>query len=205
VQPGDPDPLPNTASVTCTVDGFGNVIGPVDASHSVNLFQPSVVVDKSGPDIALVGQTITYSFTITNTSSGDTPTLLLVSVSDNVLGDLTGVAAAAGCGALNPGAVCGFSFNYTIPSVVPSPLVNVVTVHYNPDGFPNDITDSDDHSLLVPQEGCTPGFWQGGLALPYGIRPTILTGRPMAARVRTRSSTPRCSTTSSRLTHRPPV
>ena len=38
------------------------------------------------------------------------------------------------------------------------------TVLYNPAGFHNQITDSDDHSLTIIEilAGCTPGFWQGG-------------------------------------------
>ena len=46
----------------------------------------------------------------------------------------------------------------------PNPLVNVVTVHYNPDGFPNDITATATDSVTVNPppggEGCTPGFWK---------------------------------------------
>ena len=45
----------------------------------------------------------------------------------------------------------------------PNPLVNTVTVRYNPAGFPNVITDTDDHSTSVTpvgNDGCTPGFWK---------------------------------------------
>ena len=45
----------------------------------------------------------------------------------------------------------------------PNPLVNTVTVHYNPVGFPNDITDSASASVVVETaggQGCTPGFWK---------------------------------------------
>ena len=46
----------------------------------------------------------------------------------------------------------------------PNPLVNMVTVHYNPDGFPNDITATATDSVTVNPppggEGCTPGFWK---------------------------------------------
>jgi hypothetical protein len=44
---------------------------------------------------------------------------------------------------------------YTIPTILedapipPSPLNNTVTVLYHPVGFPNDITDTDDHSVTV--------------------------------------------------------
>ncbi|HEX2382010.1 MAG TPA: hypothetical protein VHI95_05210, partial [Acidimicrobiales bacterium] len=45
----------------------------------------------------------------------------------------------------------------------PSPLANTVTVHYNPVGFPNDITASATDSVTITPpggEGCTPGFWK---------------------------------------------
>ncbi len=162
VQEGDPDPLTNTASVTCSVDGFPNVLGPISDSHTTELFQPAVEVIKTGPDIAIIGETVTYNFTINNLSSSDSPDLILVSVVDNVLGDLTTTALLNGCGTLAFGGSCNFTFDYIIQATDPSPLVNVVTVHYNPDGFPNDIMDDDDHSLEIPNQGCTPGFWQGG-------------------------------------------
>jgi uncharacterized repeat protein (TIGR01451 family) len=162
VQPGDPDPLVNTVSLTCSVTGFPNVLGPITASHSTNLFQPAVEVIKSGPATAASGSTITYNFTINNLSSADSPNLILDSVTDTVLGDLTATASANGCGTLASGGSCSFTYAYTIQATDPNPLVNVVTVHYHPDGFPNDVADSDDHSLTIPNEGCTPGFWQGG-------------------------------------------
>jgi uncharacterized repeat protein (TIGR01451 family) len=162
VEAGDPDPLVNTASVTCTVDGFTNVLGPLTDDHSTNLFQPDIEVVKTGPASATVGDTVTYDFTINNLSSSDSPNLILDSVTDTVLGDLTTTATAAGCDTLGDGGTCNFTFDYTILGTDPNPLVNVVTVHYHPDGFPNDITDDDDHSLeIIPAgEGCTPGWWK---------------------------------------------
>jgi len=163
VQVGDPDPLLNTASVTCTVVGFTNVLGPLTEGHSVDLFQPAVTIDKTGPTEASVGELVTYSFTITNTSSADSPDLILASVLDTVIGDITADATAGGCGTLAPAGVCNFTADYTIQGTDPTPLVNVVTALYHPEGFPNDVTATDDHSLeIVGGEGCTPGFWQGG-------------------------------------------
>ena len=75
------------------------------------------------------------------------------------------------------GGSCSFTADYTLQSTDPNPLVNVVTVHFNPDGFPNDITDDDSHSLeiLTSQggsfNGCTPGFWQGGAGAPLWDEP----------------------------------
>jgi hypothetical protein len=140
--------------VTCTVDDFGNVIGPVSDTHPTNLFQPSVDVVKSGPDEAQLGETITYTFTITNDGSNDSPDLILESFMDvgdgwAGLGDLTADATAAGCGILAPGASCNFTVDYTIQWGDPNPLENTVTVQYHPDGFPNDIDDFDDHLVRL--------------------------------------------------------
>ena len=187
VQPGDPDPLVNTATADCTVlGGFGNVLDTVQDSHSVNLFQPSVEVIKTGPATAIVGQTITYNFTINNTSSADSPNLVLDSITDTILGDLTGAQSPPACDTLaTPGGSCSFGVNYTVQQSDPDPLVNVVTVHYHPAGFPNDITDTDDHSLEVERElaqlahtqtTCEEFITQTGDAVPplteltYGLR-----------------------------------
>ncbi len=161
VQEGDADPLLNTASVTCTVGGgFGNVLD-ADEGHSTNLFVPGVEVIKDGPATGFVGGLVTYDFTINNTSSSDAPDLILESVLDTVIGDITADAIAGGCATLaTPGGSCNFSVGYIIQASDPNPLTNVVTVLYHPEGFPNDVTDDDDHTLTIPNEGCTPGFWK---------------------------------------------
>ena len=166
VQPGDPDPLVNTVTLTCSVSDSPLVLQASD-SHTTELFQPAVEVVKSGPDAAAPGDTVSYSFTVNNLSSEDAPDLVLNSVTDSVLGDLTSIASLSGCAALPAGGSCSFTADYTLLSTDPNPLVNVVTVHYNPDGFPNDIFDDDSHSLTISSQGgsfngCTPGFWQGG-------------------------------------------
>ena len=172
------DPFVNTASVDCTVDGFPNKLDTQTASHEVNLFQPSVLVEKTGPAEAFEGDTITYDYTITNTSSADSPDLILETVIDDVVGDLTAVATANGCATLAPvapGSSCSFSATYTIPAGTPSPLVNTVVVDYHPDKFENEIKDDDDHSVIIkpPEkfEGCTPGFWKNHLQAWVGFSP----------------------------------
>ena len=158
---GAADPFVNTVTVEYDHAAPSPTANVTDTdSHSTNLFQPSVQVVKDGPAEAEVGDTIIYTFTITNTSSADSPNLILDSITDTVLGDLADEAPAA-CDTLASGASCTFTVNYTIPMGTTSPLVNVVTVHYHPQGFPNDITDSDDHSVIVRgAEGCTPGYWK---------------------------------------------
>jgi len=162
---GDPDPLLNTATVTVSPVGFPNVLTASDG-HSVNLFQPGVSITKTGPTDGKCGDQITYHITITNTSSLDSPNLILVSINDTLLGDLSAAATSAGLDVLtsNPSESGSFDVLYTIPAGFSGVLNNTVTVHYNPVGFTNDITASDNHSINVTcGEGCTPGFWQGGL------------------------------------------
>ena len=103
---------------------------------------------KTGPDEAYVGEVITYTFIINNLSSGDSPDLILDGVTDTVLGDLTAAAVTASGDRIASGGSVTFTATLTITGD-PNPLVNVVTVHYHPDGFPNDVTDNDPHEVVV--------------------------------------------------------
>ena len=47
------------------------------------------------------------------------------------------------------GDTCTIETTYTVTTNDPDPLTNTVTVHYNPVGFPNDITDSDSESIDI--------------------------------------------------------
>jgi hypothetical protein len=153
VQEGDPDPLPNTASATCSPIGFPNVLEAV-ASHEVELFQPSVAIDKSANcELGVaVGADITYSYTISNTSSVDSPALNLASIVDDKLGDLSADAALAGCDALAAGASCNFDKVVSTSGGLPGTLTNTVDVLYNPAGFTNQVTasDSQDCEIVLP-------------------------------------------------------
>jgi len=150
IQPGDSDPLINTFSAHYNPVGWVTDV-TASASHTTNLFQPSVAVDKSGPALAKVGDSVTYSFTITNTSSADSPALNLASVSDTIIGSLMAEATAAGCASLAPATSCNFTKARTVLAGDPDPLVNTVSVLYHPQGFPNDIAASDSHSLNLFQ------------------------------------------------------
>jgi uncharacterized repeat protein (TIGR01451 family) len=154
VQAGDPDPLVNTASVSCSPQGFPNVLSASD-NWTVNLFQPKVTIEKGGDTLSKVGDTVTYTFTISNGSSSDSPDLKLDSISDTVLGDLVAEATAAGCDNLAPGAGCNFTVDRTVLGTDPDPLPNTVTVHYHPVGFTNDITDDDGHEVNLFQPSIT--------------------------------------------------
>src|SRR5262249_43068252 len=125
VQPGDPDPLPNTVTAIFNdaQDLSGDQVTDSD-SHSVNLFQPSLHVVKSGDTLSKIGDSVDYTITVTNTSSSDSPDLVNVNVTDDVLGNLVlnGVAQAGvtlsgdtgGDGRMDPGEVWTITTSRTV-------------------------------------------------------------------------------------------
>ncbi|MEA3338272.1 MAG: hypothetical protein U9R25_20475, partial [Chloroflexota bacterium] len=152
------DPYVNTASATCTYVDSTTEVASASDGHSIDLFQPSVEVIKEGDTLSKIGDEVTYDYTINNTSSADSPSLNLVSVLDTGdnnggagLGNLTAAASAAGCDILASGGSCNFSVSYTVLEGDDDPLDNRVDVLYNPDGFPNPITDWDDHTVQLFQ------------------------------------------------------
>jgi len=91
----------------------------------------------------MIGSTVTYTYTIKNNSSADSPKLVLEAINDNVLGDLSSYAPAN----LIPGEEVTFTADYRV--TVAGTLTNVVTATYGVEGFPNKLVGSDDHTLFV--------------------------------------------------------
>jgi len=154
---GDADPLLNTVDVTAnSASDFTGAEATGSASASVNLFQPSIEVTKDGDVIeAIVGDTVTYTVTIENTGSADSPDLIFDLIDDSLQGDLTDAANvdSSDCGAsLAAGDTCTIVYSRTVLDTDPTPLVNVVSVESHPDGFPNDIDDADDHEVVIAEE-----------------------------------------------------
>ncbi|WP_341502586.1 hypothetical protein [Gallaecimonas sp. GXIMD4217] len=156
---GDPDPVVNTAEVSCSPIGFANVLTDSDG-HSVNLFQPSITVDKSNDCDPItgvfIGQNITYSYLITNTSSADTPALNVLSIIDSDdfsglpwpgLGDLTGVEAS--CASLASGASCSFNVVQSTSGLAQGSYGNKVVATYQVDGWPNQAMAMDNDTCPV--------------------------------------------------------
>jgi len=84
VSASDPDPLPNTATVTGTAPDGRNT-SDTD-SHVVDIIHPAIrIVKTARPDSVGPGETVTYTYRVTNT--GDV-TLFDVKVTDNKLGDI---------------------------------------------------------------------------------------------------------------------
>jgi uncharacterized repeat protein (TIGR01451 family) len=127
----------------------GEIITCTFTSHTVELFQPSINVTKTGPDYSSVGDVVTYMVSISNTSSEDTPNLSLVSFSDSLVAGLT---PPAGCDDLGYQGTCSVEYTYTVQpgddsGEVGAQLVNTAIVVYSPDGFPNELDASDSHSV----------------------------------------------------------
>jgi hypothetical protein len=139
VQVGDPDPLLNTATITCDVVGFDNVVENSDG-HSVDLITPSIDVTKTGPATAKVGDEITYTIGFTDTSVGHT--LGVCSGNDPLLGGDLGVFTAG----------VPRNFLYTVQVGDPDPLLNTATITCDVEGFDNAASGSDGHSvdLITP-------------------------------------------------------
>jgi uncharacterized repeat protein (TIGR01451 family) len=154
VRADDPDPLPNTVTAVFSgnADGSGGVLDGSDY-HEVNLFQPGILVTKSGDvHTAQIGDDITYQVTIENTSSADSPALVFDLIDDTLQGDLTLAAnyQSSTCGAsLAAGGTCTITYVRAIQTGDPSPIVNWVYVESHPDGFPNDIDGQDSHSVTL--------------------------------------------------------
>ena len=152
VAAGDPDPLVNTVTADYTA---GIQTAHAEASATTNLFQPAVDVTKTcGPNPTQVGMPELCQIVITNTSSSDAPGLVNGTIADSLTGNLldpanTAIVNSTCTASLASGASCTINTRRTVLASDPNPLVNTVTVHYNPQGFPNDITDSASASVAV--------------------------------------------------------
>jgi len=132
VKVDDPRPLPNTATITCDVTGSASDVSDFD-NHSVTVIDPSINVTKTGPDTAKVGDEITYTIGFTDTGTG---TLGECTGSDTLLGDL-GVF------------VDGVTRDFLRTALVtdPNPLPNTATITCDVEGFDNQASGSDGHSV----------------------------------------------------------
>ena len=153
------DPYENTVTVVYRdrIEAgvpYGAIV-TATASHTVELFQPAFEVAKTGDPLSKVGDEVTYTFTVTNLSSGDAPVLELVSMDDTLLGDLEAVAVAAGCGSLGFEDSCTFDVARFVLGADADPLTNTVTVVMSPAEFPNLLTETASHTVELFQPAYT--------------------------------------------------
>ena len=82
---GDPDPLINTATVT-TSRSASRTRSATTATRSTNLFQPSVDDRQDRRHADKIGDPVNYTIRLSNTSSADSPNLVLDSVTTAAAG-----------------------------------------------------------------------------------------------------------------------
>jgi uncharacterized repeat protein (TIGR01451 family) len=165
IEEDDHDPIvTNTFASFSTSATFGKqVVTAVEDGDdlSVNLFQPSVDVEKTADTtLSTAGNVVNYTIVITNTSSPDSPDLVNGTVDDSLLGNLLDpsnqyVESSTCSDTLPTGSSCTILASYEVPEPQdpndpPASLVNTVDVLYNPaGGFPNEIVDSDSHVVYL--------------------------------------------------------
>ena len=125
---GAADPFVNTASVTCSPAGFPNIYTDT-ASHSINLFQPSITFTKTGDTLSKIGDPVNYVITLNNTSSADTPDLVCT-ITDLPIGVNKSVTLPSGESDVT-------NVTFTIPPGASDPYINTASVSCSPTGFPN--------------------------------------------------------------------
>ncbi len=134
----DPDPLPNTATVTGETED--RTVSDQD-SHEVDLIHPAIQIVKTArPDSGSPGEVITYTYRVKNV--GDV-TLTDVSVDDDKLGHICDIPS------LDPGESETCSASFRIPTGSnPSSIRNVGTA-VGEDPLGGTVEDQDDETIDV--------------------------------------------------------
>jgi uncharacterized repeat protein (TIGR01451 family) len=166
-----PDPLPNTATVKGVNQFKANPVSDTD-THYVDLLYTGVSVTKTGPKTAEVGETVTYSVTVTNTGEVD---LYITSLMDSLVGDVSGYISG-GVITLAEGSET-FTYTYTVQQTDADPLPNTVTVSGENQFGADPVSDSDRHTVDIKYTGVTikktgPATAEVGETITYTIKVT---------------------------------
>ncbi len=126
IQGTEPDPFgftPLTTARATAITNAGSTISDT-ASVLVDILDNQIRIEASADrETALRGDTITYTFTVSNLI--DTP-LRVLSITDTLLGAIGNIPA--GGLLLDPATPYTFTEQYTVTGSDPSPLINVATV-----------------------------------------------------------------------------
>src|SRR5206468_7954060 len=107
IKANDPDPLQNSVTATANGQTSGATVQDTDACSTDVIHQPGIKVAKTCPANAQIGDTITYSITVTNTGNEDLNNL---AVTDALLGGTLGAFPST----LAAGASVTKTFTYAI-------------------------------------------------------------------------------------------
>ena len=158
IEPTDPDPLDNTATITCMVDGWDNGLpAPASDDHSVDLFEVGAVLTKScAPDTSIfVPDPISWEICVENT--GDKGI-------DCTINDPTAGITDASVSVAPGGTDCSTTASRPTTSADVGTVTNTATAVCTVPGYDNDVpTDPATGTCVVDEVGdefCrTPGFW----------------------------------------------
>jgi uncharacterized repeat protein (TIGR01451 family) len=140
----DPDPIPNTGTITGdTEEGDGGEEVTDSDDHVVDIIHPAVDIVKTvDEEIVAVGTTVTYTYVVTNT--GDT-TLYDVSVDDDILGHIGDIDV------LEPGQSVSLTKDFVVGD---APVTNVATAE-GEDILGRSVS-ADDDATVTPIAGENP-------------------------------------------------
>ncbi len=165
----DGDTLTNTA--TLDVSAGGTDLNQATATEVVDVVDPELTIDKTGPLAAEPGDTVTYNVTIENTGTGPAYDTVVTDLMDDPNIDFNAgtVTFTPALTPSNPVVVAsGDGFTFTVPLLLPGEEViftytadialtapatigydNTVSADYSssPDGDGRDKTGSDDHAI----------------------------------------------------------
>jgi uncharacterized repeat protein (TIGR01451 family) len=144
VIPEDTNTVLNTGKA-CAYDPAQTKVCDTD-DHTLTVLHPGINVVKSGPAQANPGDSITYTFTVTNT--GDTP-LSITEVSDSIAGNGSYVSGDTNNNdLLDLTETWTFTAGYNIPANQEGNVLNTVTVCAE-DSLEGETCDTDNHTLVV--------------------------------------------------------
>lgn len=144
----DPNLLTNTVTVAGQ-DIDGEPVSDTDAHTTDIEFEPALTITKDGPATASVGETVSYTFTVSHAGTSDDSSVSDVTVTDSVAGVATRLSGdASGDDQLDADETWIYTVDYTVPPTVTDPLTNTATV-VGKDKDDEDVTASDDHSMAI--------------------------------------------------------
>jgi len=146
VQADDADPLENTVTAT----GYYEDTPVTDTDdHELDIkHNPVLLVTKTGPNFASIGDTITYTITVQHDPASDGFNIYNVTVSDVFGITPIYVDGDDGDGILELGEVWTYTVEYTIQASDPDPLVNTaIATGEDEDG--DEVQDEDDEEVLI--------------------------------------------------------
>jgi LPXTG-site transpeptidase (sortase) family protein len=178
----DPDPLANTLNVSGRTPGDT----PVSASGEfiVDLVDLRFRVSKvAAPNVAFVGDTITYTITVTNSSDS---TMTGVTAIDTLTGPVPLTFPSGIDGLLNNNESASGQVTYTLSQADPSPLVNQVSASGTTVSGGNILSDSTYTTVLISasqllvEKQATPTIVQTGEQIQYNIAITNIGQTPLS-------------------------